>query len=166
METLWAVLNSVSASTRTASLAHRTEILDDHMNDSNFKKLCHIGEHCFRGNDDIVRIFIAIVRSVIGRYNWALEHVVESRIAFSRLNDALPHSTTAEWEAEIQQAELERPNNPDAMDIMMSKIKEGASVKQVTAEIMRNDGLSQSRVPDDGTATDWLLTGFNIEETQ
>jgi len=44
METLWAVLNSVSASTRTASLAHRTEILDDHMNDSNFKKLCHIGE--------------------------------------------------------------------------------------------------------------------------
>jgi len=44
METLWAVLNSVSGSTRTASLAHRTEILDDHMNDSNFKKLCHIGE--------------------------------------------------------------------------------------------------------------------------
>ncbi|MDX6295878.1 MAG: hypothetical protein QOH50_5048 [Kribbellaceae bacterium] len=43
LETLWAVLNSVSASTRTASLAHRTEVLDDHMNDSNFKKLCNIG---------------------------------------------------------------------------------------------------------------------------
>ena len=44
LETLWAVLNTVSASTRTASLAHWTEVLDEHMNDSNFKKLLHIGE--------------------------------------------------------------------------------------------------------------------------
>jgi hypothetical protein len=43
METLWAVLNSVAASTRTASLAHRTEVLDDHMSDSNWKKMLHIG---------------------------------------------------------------------------------------------------------------------------
>ena len=43
METLWAVLNSVAASTRTASLAHRTEVLDDHMSDNNWKKMLHIG---------------------------------------------------------------------------------------------------------------------------
>jgi len=43
LETLWSVLNTVSASTRTASLAHRTEILDDHMNDSNWKKMQNIG---------------------------------------------------------------------------------------------------------------------------
>ena len=43
LETLWSVLNTVSAATRTASLAHRTEILDDHMNDSNWKKMMHIG---------------------------------------------------------------------------------------------------------------------------
>jgi hypothetical protein len=43
LETLWSVLNTVSAGTRTASLAHRTEILDDHMNDSNWKKMQHIG---------------------------------------------------------------------------------------------------------------------------
>ena len=39
LETLWSVLNTVSAATRTASLAHRTEILDDHMSDSNWKKM-------------------------------------------------------------------------------------------------------------------------------
>jgi len=44
METLWAILNTVSPSTRTATQAHRTEILDDHMGDSNFKKLVSIGE--------------------------------------------------------------------------------------------------------------------------
>ena len=43
LETLWSVLNKISASTRTASLAHRTEILDDHMADNNFKKITNIG---------------------------------------------------------------------------------------------------------------------------
>ena len=43
LETLWSVLNSVSAATRTASLAHRTEVLDDHMNDNNWKKILNIG---------------------------------------------------------------------------------------------------------------------------
>jgi len=42
LETLWAVLNTVSTSTRTASLASRTELLDDQMGDSNFKKMLNI----------------------------------------------------------------------------------------------------------------------------
>jgi len=45
LETLWAILNTVSPSTRTATQAHRTEILDDHMGDSNFKKMVNIGEY-------------------------------------------------------------------------------------------------------------------------
>lgn len=44
LETLWSTLNEVSRSTRTASLAHRTEILDDHMRDSNWKKIINTGE--------------------------------------------------------------------------------------------------------------------------
>jgi hypothetical protein len=43
VETLWSVLNTVSPSTRGATLAHRTELLDDHMNYSNWKKLTGIG---------------------------------------------------------------------------------------------------------------------------
>ena len=39
IESLWAVLNTVSPMTRTATLAHRAEVLDEHMNDSNWKKL-------------------------------------------------------------------------------------------------------------------------------
>ena len=44
LETLWSVLNTVSAATRTTSLAHRTEILDDHMSDNNWKKMLQIGK--------------------------------------------------------------------------------------------------------------------------
>ena len=44
LETLWSTLNHISPSMRTASLAHRTEVLDDHMNDSNWKKTVSIGK--------------------------------------------------------------------------------------------------------------------------
>jgi hypothetical protein len=47
LETLWSVLNSVSSATRTATLAHRTEILDDHMSDNNWKKILNIGKLAF-----------------------------------------------------------------------------------------------------------------------
>lgn len=42
LETLWSVLNDVARSVRTATIATRTELLDDHMGDSNWKKLIKI----------------------------------------------------------------------------------------------------------------------------
>ncbi|KAF8962368.1 hypothetical protein BDZ97DRAFT_1759410 [Flammula alnicola] len=38
LEILWAVLNAISRSLRLATTAHRTEVIDDHMEDSNWKK--------------------------------------------------------------------------------------------------------------------------------
>ena len=43
IETLWAPLNEISRSTRGMSTSHRREVIDDHMNDSNWKKLVDIG---------------------------------------------------------------------------------------------------------------------------
>ena len=42
LETLWAALNKIADSTRSQSTAHRHETLDDHMNDSNWKKLIRL----------------------------------------------------------------------------------------------------------------------------
>jgi hypothetical protein len=47
LETLWSSLNKVSGSIRAMSKAHRHEVLDDYMRDSNWKKLVGIGEYCF-----------------------------------------------------------------------------------------------------------------------
>jgi hypothetical protein len=44
IETLWAPLNEISRSTRGMSTSHRREVIDDHMNDSNWKKLIDIGK--------------------------------------------------------------------------------------------------------------------------
>ena len=43
IETLWAPLNEISRSIRGMSLSHRQEVLDAHMNHSNWKKMVHIG---------------------------------------------------------------------------------------------------------------------------
>lgn len=43
LETLWSNLNKVAGSTRGMSQAHRQEVLDNYMNDSNWKKLVKSG---------------------------------------------------------------------------------------------------------------------------
>ena len=45
LETLWAVLNETSRSAKGATMAHRNEILDDHMNHSNWKKLIGLSKY-------------------------------------------------------------------------------------------------------------------------
>lgn len=44
VESLWSNLNHVTPMMRTASLAHRAEMIDDHANNSNYKKMQGIGE--------------------------------------------------------------------------------------------------------------------------
>lgn len=51
LESLWAVLNAVTPAMRTATLAHRAEIMDDHMTDSNHKKCLGMGESIVLLND-------------------------------------------------------------------------------------------------------------------
>lgn len=162
METLWSVLNTVSASTRTASLAHRTEVLDDHMNDNNWKKMLQIGMflgmrgwHC----SDSFK-----VKSVIRRYNRALDSVVDSRTAHERLSTAAPADALDEWQSSILEAEKQRNIDTSSMDIMHSKIKSGQTLKEILTDIIREDTLSTSKTADNGDNTDWLLAGLDIED--
>ena len=58
LETLWAPLNQISGTTRTMTTSHRRETINDHMNDSNWKKvtdegMCHFLCHSVTISDDI-----------------------------------------------------------------------------------------------------------------
>lgn len=70
LETLWAVLNGIADSIRSQTTAHRQETLDDHMNDSNWKKLVYI---IFR---------------LCKKYKKAVESASASQIDFANLNDS------------------------------------------------------------------------------
>ena len=45
IETLWNQTNAIAESTRGMSSAHRREVIEDHMNDSNWKKLTKISPY-------------------------------------------------------------------------------------------------------------------------
>jgi hypothetical protein len=47
IETLWAPLNNISWSLRGMSLAHWQEVLNAHINHSNWKKMVQIGKYSF-----------------------------------------------------------------------------------------------------------------------
>lgn len=43
LESLWSMLNTITPSTQTATLAHWAEIIDNHASDSNHKKALMMG---------------------------------------------------------------------------------------------------------------------------
>jgi hypothetical protein len=51
LETLWSPMDLVAELTQGMSVAHRQEVLDDYMNDSNWRKIIRIGKfpdhHCY-----------------------------------------------------------------------------------------------------------------------
>ena len=47
LEMIWANLNAITPTVRTATLANRAETIDDHANDSNFKKMINMSEYWF-----------------------------------------------------------------------------------------------------------------------
>ena len=101
------------------------------------------------------------------RYNRAVANAPESRRAFEQLDNGAPIADKAIWLAEIEAAESQRQQDPTAMDVMQSRIKGGATLKEVMADICSRDpSINSAGIGDDGTATDWLLEGLNIEDEQ
>ena len=59
LETLWSITNKVSGTTRAMGKSHRSEVLDDIMYDSNWKKWVGIGKLIYTGN------FLQIANNII-----------------------------------------------------------------------------------------------------
>jgi hypothetical protein len=106
------------------------------------------------------------VQTIIKRYRRALDNLAEARSAFERLHETAPPAYVDVWEASIQEAESARFLKPSAMDVMQSKIKTGQTLKEITADIWREETEAKRVVPDTGSSTDWLLEGLKIEDEQ
>ncbi|KAF8816372.1 hypothetical protein BYT27DRAFT_7248439 [Phlegmacium glaucopus] len=111
LETLWSTLNSISPSMRTASVAHRSEVLDDHMNDSNWKKI------------------VSITRTIINKYNRAIKNELDSTAYFQDLSTVPTAEQMALWEKEISEAEVLRTKCPAEMNVMAPHIKKGVAAE-------------------------------------
>jgi Kyakuja-Dileera-Zisupton transposase len=98
LESLWSNLNTISHSARTATLAHRSEILDDHACDSNHKKT------------------VAMRTSLCKRFNTATHIYAETLQYFQDVDQAAGPLLTVGWERDIREAEdLRRHNIANSM---------------------------------------------------
>jgi Kyakuja-Dileera-Zisupton transposase len=105
LESLWSTLNSVSPSARTATLAHRADLLDDHATDSNHKKM------------------LGMVSSLCKNHLKAIEMSELAQEYYDNLTNQAGPIAVALWEAEVTDAEARRFDDRPAMDIYASKLE-------------------------------------------
>ena len=141
IETLWAPLNEISRSTRGMSTSHRREVIDDHMNDSNWKKLVDLGMPP-QGPSCMYQITAYkdfAVNTVSKCYRRALSRVMLSLAAFDNINGSARADSIAVWEAEEEKARKECISDVTVMDIYNIKMKKRGF--DLSALILINDWL-------------------------
>ena len=85
LESLWSTLNEVSSSTQTASLVARTELLDDHMLDSDWKKIINQGMLLGILQGPMWLIYMDPATSVVQKYQTAIPETEESECYYQGL---------------------------------------------------------------------------------
>ncbi|KAI1784147.1 hypothetical protein LXA43DRAFT_1101707 [Ganoderma leucocontextum] len=143
IETLWNKTNTIADSTRGMSAAHRREVIDDHMNDSNWMKL--------------TRMTAILIR----KWKRACKEWQPAVTAFNELSAGSDAQTLAKWEGEADAADLARNRDPAAMDIYDVDAASVPTRKEV--QVM----LGEQELADGDQslgAADWISTGLRIEE--
>ncbi|KAI0257867.1 hypothetical protein BC834DRAFT_976573 [Gloeopeniophorella convolvens] len=143
IETLWSILNNISRSTRGMSLVHRAEVLDAHMNYSNWKKL------------------IKTVPFMLKRWKRVQEGLPLSEVAFVGLSQRFP-TMIGIWALQEADAQSHRWENPEAMDIYETKTKKAPTRSEVQTELSKQEKAWDSS---NGEAQ-WISSGLTIQETQ
>ena len=136
LESLWSTLNSISPSARTATLAHRADILDDHATDSNHKKM------------------LGIVSSLCTNYKKAMDMSAHAQEYYDNLTNQAGPIAVGKWEADILEAESGRDVNRPAMDIY------SAQIERPTVPI------SSSADPTSPALDRWMAFALTVEARQ
>jgi len=124
LETLWAPFNKIPPTARSMSLAHRQEVYDDHMRDSNWKKLVGIGSvsPCLRFEDKLIHQGHITVKSLCKKYKAASEGVNLTRGPFEELTASLDQVKVKQWQEAANNAASQRD---DALDIYTLSMEKG-----------------------------------------
>jgi hypothetical protein len=103
LETLWSITNKVAGTTRAMAKSHRSEVLDDNMYDSNWKKWVGAGQStfimhgCFDTTND--QLWSKIVAALACKYKIAREALKVVELAFKDLTGAVGNpSWIKQWE--------------------------------------------------------------------
>ncbi|KAF8961009.1 hypothetical protein BDZ97DRAFT_1665083 [Flammula alnicola] len=137
LEPLWSELNAISPTVRTATLAHRVEVIDDSACDSNHKKM------------------LRITKVLCRRHIEASENLANLQQYFTELSEAAGPQAVECWKTDIEDAEARRLTDPKAMDIYAAQVADGTDDQSASAA---NRPRSAIEI--------WLEFALMIEEKQ
>jgi hypothetical protein len=143
LETLWSVLNDVGRTTSTMTLAHRSEVLDAHMGDSNWKKL--------------IRMVPVLVQKLLK----ARTERSKFRKEFDTMNKTISSKRMKAWEALATICIRDRIEDPEVMDAYDVKVPNVKTRVQIQTELMNDEIRDTGR----GMAS-WISAGLKIQEEQ
>ena len=136
LESMWSTLNSISPTVRTATLAHRAEVLDDHCCDANHKKALGMSHYLCR------------------RQKSAIISLLDARKKLDSFTETCGHDNVTRWQEEIMQAEGSRLDNLKIMDIYKARVKRN----KLAQELPDNGKLS--------VLEHWMDFALIVEEKQ
>ncbi|KAI5982195.1 hypothetical protein EDD15DRAFT_2378224 [Pisolithus albus] len=137
LETLWAPFTKISPIARSMTQAHRQEVYDDHMRDSNWKKL------------------VGMVPSLLKKYKNLSRCLEEMNQAYEQLT-VLDLDKVAWWELDALRAEADRG---EALDIYLLKGDKAPTFHKAWLQPMKNPKSPSGSV---GSVA-WLAEGIGIK---
>ncbi|KAG1863081.1 hypothetical protein F4604DRAFT_1587244, partial [Suillus subluteus] len=141
LETLWAPFNKISSTARSMNQAHCQEILDDHMRNSNWKKL------------------VQIIKTLLQKYKHANKGIDDTKVPFEELTSSLEVSKVSSWEKDETQAMEQRGEH---LDIYQLKIDKAPTMAEIQLKLTKTEYADTGKCG----SISWLINGINLEDAQ
>ncbi|KAF8799489.1 hypothetical protein BYT27DRAFT_7227805 [Phlegmacium glaucopus] len=136
LESLWSSLNAISPTARTATLAHRVEMLDDHATDSNHKKT------------------LGIIATLCRSYQTAVDMLDHAKNYYQNLTDQAGMTAVEKWTQDIERAESMRKHDVKVMDMYAAKLDDTPALQPLAPGMPRSALAS------------WMELSLAVEEKQ
>lgn len=144
LESLWSSLNSISPTARTATLAHRAEMLDDHATDSNHKKT------------------LGIISSLCQSHRTAVDMLDHAKTYYQNLTEEAGKTAVEKWARDIKEAEVERRDDISVMDLYFAKTIDCAPVTRHNTP----GNVEPAPGAPDSLLASWMELALSLEEKQ
>ncbi|KAH9910767.1 uncharacterized protein BXZ73DRAFT_108538 [Epithele typhae] len=127
--------------------SHRKEVIDAHMQDSNWMKLCRLP------------------KSLVDKWEESVEEYTAAKEAFQEIDRVANEEECAEWKQEILDAREARKTDASAMDIFTPKKIKPANKTQVRTALLNGDTTHTVSLenPISADLLAWLSLGISID---
>jgi len=105
-------------------------------------------------------------KTIIAKYSRARDNAALSQEYFDDLDRAAPQDERDQWKESIEAAEKARSADIEVMDYMLPRYTNGATFKEIEADMAKQDSRSLDPAADNGSITSWLVKGLKIEDSQ